>query len=134
MTIIYEYDADGYATGESKEQSDKSPIPPGWTIEKPTGAEGERFVGNVWQVVPLTAPQIPESVPALSGLLALDNAGLSADYDAWAKDPARTFAERAFIDKAMTWRRDDPVIASSAEPLGLSDDDVDQLFIAASEI
>lgn len=76
---------------------------------------------------------VPQAVPALEALLALDAAGLSADYEAWAKDPARTFAERAFIDKAQNWRRDDPTLQAAAEALELSSEQVDQLFIAADQ-
>lgn len=80
---------------------------------------------------PSPAPQVPESVPALEALLALDAAGLSDAYEAWATDPARTFAERAFINKALTWRRDDPTLQAAAEALELSSKQVDQLFIDA---
>jgi len=82
---------------------------------------------------PPPAPQVPQAVPALEALLALDAAGLSADYEAWANDPARTFAERAFIDKAQNWRRDDPTLQAAAEALELSSEQVDQLFIAADQ-
>ena len=48
-------------------------------------------------------------------------------------DPARTFAERVFINKALTWRRDDPTLQAAAEALELSSEQVDQLFIAADQ-
>ena len=83
---------------------------------------------------PSPPPQVPDSVPALDALLALDAAGLSADYEAWANDPSRTFAERAFINKAQNWRRDDPTLQAAAEALELSSEQVDQLFIAADQL
>ena len=134
MITIYQFNTNGYATGATQEQDEREPIPPGWTHKSPSGEEGERFEGNVWQVVPPPAPQVPESVPALEALLALDAAGISADYEAWANDPARTFAERAFINKALTWRRDDPTLQAAAEALELSSEQVDQLFIAADQL
>ena len=132
--IIYRFDSDRLFTGESKSVDARSPIPPGWTHKAPNSVEGERFVGNVWQVValpPAPAPQVPEAVPALEALLALDAAGLSDAYETWATDPARTFAERAFINKAQNWRRDDPTLQAAAEALELSSEQVDQLFIDA---
>mgnify|MGYP003640800807 FL=1 len=83
---------------------------------------------------PAPAPQVPQAVPALEALLALDAAGLSAEYETWANDPARTFAERAFINKALTWRRDDPVLNSAGDALGLTEEQKDQLFIAADQL
>ncbi|MEL7893525.1 hypothetical protein [Vreelandella neptunia] len=118
-------------------------------VERPTGdvvTEGQpELVDGTWQqtwnVREFTPEEIeqrrkdavPQAVPALEALLALDAAGLSADYEVWAKDPARTFAERAFIDKAQNWRRDDPTLQAAAEALELSSEQVDQLFIAADQ-
>lgn len=78
------------------------------------------------------APTVPERIEALNGLLVLDQAGLSSAYTAWANAPERTFAQRAFIDKAMTWRRDDPTLNAAATDLGLSSAQVDALFIQAA--
>lgn len=75
---------------------------------------------------------VPERIEALNGLLVLDQAGLSAAYTAWANAPERTFAQRAFINKAMTWRRDDPTLNAAATDLGLSSAQVDALFIQAA--
>ena len=90
-------------------------------------AESERIAEQIRQA------SVPDAVPALEALLALDAAGLSADYEAWANDPARTFAQRAFINKALTWRRDDPTLQAAAEALELSSEQVDQLFISADQ-
>jgi len=75
-----------------------------------------------------------DSISALQGLLAIDQAGLSAAYEAWASDPARTFAERAFINKAQAWRRDDPTLNAAAATLGLSGEQVDALFALAATL
>jgi len=133
MITLYQYDVDGFPTGGVREQPLRSPIPPGWTHKPPAGVDGERFVGNGWQVLPATpqVPQVPQAVPALEALLALDAAGLSDAYEAWANDPARTFAERAFINKAQNWRRDDPTLNAAGDALGLTEEQKDQLFIAA---
>lgn len=83
-------------------------------------------------------PVIPEdttpTVTALQGLLALDQSGLSAEYTQWATDPARTFAEKAYIDKATMWRRDEPVLNSAAQSMGLTSEQVDELFVLAATL
>lgn len=88
------------------------------------------------EFTPPPAPPAPvPTVTALQGLLALDAAGLGPTYDAWASDPARTFAERAFINKAQNWLRDDPALAAAAEAFGLSSEDIDNLFaLAAAQV
>lgn len=81
-----------------------------------------------------TPTSIPSSVTALQALLAIDQAGLSAAYEAWANDPARTFAQRAFINKAQNWRRDDATLGAAAVSLGLSSEQVDALFVLAATL
>lgn len=71
-------------------------------------------------------------IEALNGLLMLDQAGLGAAYTAWATSPDRTFAQRAFIDKAIYWRREDPTLAAAAAAFGLTSEQVDALFAQAS--
>lgn len=77
---------------------------------------------------------VPSSIAALQGMKAIDAAGMASAYDAWANDPARTFLERAFIDKAETWERTDPVLLSGAAVLGLTDTQIDDLFALASTL
>ena len=80
---------------------------------------------------PVAAPQV---ITALQGLLAIDQAGLSASYDAWANDPARTFAQRSFLNKAQTWKRDDATLNAAANDLGLTAAQVDALFQLAATL
>ena len=77
---------------------------------------------------------VPQSVSALQGLLAVDQAGMAAAYTAWASDSARTFAERAFIDKAQTWKRDDPTLMAAAVAFGLTSTQIDSLFTLADSL
>lgn len=76
----------------------------------------------------------PQVITALQGLLAIDQAGLSASYDAWANDPARTFAQRAFLNKAQTWKRDDATLNAAATALGLTPAQVDSMFVMAATL
>ena len=78
---------------------------------------------------------VPQSVSALQGLLAIDQqTGLASAYTAWASDSARTFAERAFIDKAQTWKRDDPTLMAAAVAFGLTSTQIDNLFVLAASL
>lgn len=83
-------------------------------------------------VAPLPAPIT--AVTALQGLLAIDQAGLSLAYTLWADSPLRTFAQKAFINKAQTWKRDDPTLVAAATELGLSEGQLDSLFLLASNL
>jgi len=78
--------------------------------------------------------QVPQVIGALQGLLALDQAGMSSYYETWANAPERTFAQKAFINKATTWKRDDPTLNTAAVDLGLTTEQVDNLFILASSL
>jgi hypothetical protein len=78
--------------------------------------------------------EVPESITPLQGLRAIDAAGLSDIYSVWANSQDRTFLERAFIDKAQTWQRNDSVLVAGASAIGLTDDQLDQLFRTASQL
>jgi hypothetical protein len=85
-----------------------------------------------WLESIVVAPTIPTRVTALQGLLAIDEAGLSAAYESWATAPSREFAERAYINKALHWNRTDPVLIAGATALGLTAEQIDLLFMSAS--
>lgn len=76
-------------------------------------------------------PAVPSQITALQGMMAIDAAGLADAFEAWANDPERTFAEKAYIQKADVWKRADPVLITGAAALGLTDEQVDEMFIAA---
>lgn len=71
-------------------------------------------------------------ISALQGLKAIDHFGLASAYDAWANDPARTFLERAFINRAQTWERDDATLIAAALALGIGEAELDAMFAWAS--
>lgn len=71
---------------------------------------------------------VPSTISALQGLLAVEKGGLAAPYTAWAASPSRTFSERAFIDKAVTWDRNDKTLLAAATAFGLTSAQVDGLF------
>lgn len=83
----------------------------------------------------LVAPSVPSQVSALQGLKAIaQTPSLAEAYDAWATDPARTFLQRAFINKAQTWERADPTLSVAAAALGLTEAQLDGLFTLAATL
>ena len=87
--------------------------------------------------IPDYVPTPPEPAPrvtALQGMLAIDAAGLSDQYEEWANSPTRTFAEKAFIQRAQHWQRDDQTLIAAATALGLGDAQIDALFETAAQL
>lgn len=107
-------------------------------IEKSTPVQIDGVWTQQWVVRNLTAEElkarVPQEVTALQGLLAIDAAGLASAYETWANDPVRTFAQRAFIQRAQTWRRDDPTLLAAATTLGLTEAQLDGLFTLAATL
>lgn len=81
---------------------------------------------------PEPAVVVPASVSRFQAKAALHQAGLLADAEA-AIAAADYIAQIAWSD-AAEWRRDSPTIAALAATLGLTDEQVDQLFITATQI
>lgn len=75
---------------------------------------------------------VPQEVTRAQGKLALLNAGLLANAQA-AATAAGQAAEIAFND-ALTYERTSPTLNALAAALGLSSNDLDALFIAASKL
>jgi len=101
------------------------------------GLDAEVIANWIADYVPEPEPEpivIPQEVTALQGLLAIDSAGLSDVYEEWAISPNRTFAQKAFINKAQVWRRSDSTLLEAANAIGLSSNDLDRMFIIASEL
>lgn len=134
---IYQYDANGYATGVTREQSERDPIPPGWTHKPPSGIGGERYVGNVWQVVPLPPKPIPAQITrrqakqqlAIDGLLS----GVQPAIDAIPDELERTLVQ-IYWDDAADFERSHPQLMSLGEALGLTAEKIDTMFLSAATL
>lgn len=104
-------------------------------VEVPDEVEAMwRRSGSDWLPPEEQGPAVPDAVEPLQGLLAIDAFGMAAAYEAWANSPDRTFAERAFITRAQTWRRSDPILQGAAEILGLTAEQLDAVFIKAATL
>lgn len=98
--------------------------------------------GDYGPVGPYVEPEpepepVPESVTRAQGKAALVQAGLWADVLAYIdgmSDPTeKAFAEIALND-TLDWHRDSPFLNEAATAIGLSQKQLDELFIAASKI
>lgn len=86
----------------------------------------------VWMISP---PDVP-TVTALQGMLSIKQAGLTAAFVAWKSglDPVDDFEMIAFFEKAQAWKRDNPYLIQGATALGLTETQLDELFITAGGI
>ncbi len=82
----------------------------------------------------MASPPDVQTVTALQALLAIDAMGMSAQYESWCADPSRTFAERAFIQRAERWTRVDATFNAAADALGKTESEKDQFFELASTL
>lgn len=81
---------------------------------------------------PPAPPPIPTEVSAAQGRLALLQAGVLDALEAWiTTQPRATQIEYA---ARGTWRRDWPLVAMGAEALGLTEAQLDELFILAATL
>ena len=86
---------------------------------------------------PVQTPVVPQSVSRAQGKLALIGAGLWPAAIAFVDgitDPAQKAYAEVALNDTQEWRRDSPFLASAAAALGLSEGQLDTLFIAAEGI
>lgn len=97
--------------------------------------ENGRYVQG-WAVVPAPAPELPQSVTMRQCRIALLDAGLLDAVQSSIASMPGADGERARIDweYALEVRRDWPLIAYMAGDLGLTDEQVDALFVTAATI
>jgi hypothetical protein len=88
--------------------------------------------GNTPEPVPVLPPTVPQVVTIRQARLALLAADLLDDIDAAVAVSGR--AAQIEWEYATEVRRDHPLIAAMQAAKGLSDADVDQLFLTASEM
>ena len=83
---------------------------------------------------PALTPVVPQSVSRAQGKLALIGAGLWPAAIAFVDgitDPAQKAYAEVALNDTQEWRRDSPFLASAAAALGLSEAQLDALFITA---
>ena len=143
-TTIYLLDDAGICTGAT--DIDPYSALPRCTLTPPpalSGTEVAQWRGDAWQVLPQRpdpgAPPVPvpESVLRWQGKAALITAGLwqgVLSFVAAIPDPTeRALAEVALHD-TQQWHRSSPFFNAAATALGLTGEQLDALFLAASKI
>lgn len=105
--------------------ADTDAIGPGWIVG-PNGPEPP----------PPPPPQVPQSVTMRQGRLALLNIGKLADVDAAinAMPEPQKSQSRIEWEYSNTLDRDNPLVISLGPALGLSPQDIDNLFIEAAKL
>lgn len=112
----------------------------GATQSPPMG--GARFVREVvpeFTIPPAPAPQqaavvVPQSITRLQAKLALSGAGLLATIEAMMAGLEAENVQRLAWENALQFERDSEMVNGMASVLGISQDQLDALFIAASAI
>lgn len=79
-------------------------------------------------------PAVPQQVSPYQARMALHAAGLLDDVEALMADATITRAAKIAWEYATTWQRDSQFIAELAPALGLSEAQIDDLFIAAAQV
>ena len=103
---------------------------PGCTlVESATAGVGDAYVNGTFTRQPTIEP-VPSEVTDLQARLALIAAGRLSAVDAAVAQSDE--ATRAWYDRALTWRRDSPMIAALAPAVGLSEGQIDDLFRVAA--
>jgi hypothetical protein len=120
--------------------SDGTVYPPGLTLIKNVSPPGNsdvvrlQYIDGVFSELPaLPSPPlpVPQSVDPLRAIYLLDQMGLSAAYAAWRDAPGRTVLEQETLLRAKVWERDNPVLIAAATAMGITSEQLDQMFIAA---
>jgi hypothetical protein len=87
--------------------------------------------GKEWVIPP---PYVPQSVSRFQAKAALLNAGLLDQVEAIVADPATSAMTKLAWADAVEFDRNSPTIIELSHELGLTDSEIDDLFIAAAQI
>lgn len=82
-------------------------------------------------------PPVPQQVTRAQGKVALIQAGLWPQVVAFVdaiEDPVQKAIAKVAAYETLHWRRDSPFLNQAADALGITQEQLDQLFIQASEI
>lgn len=91
-------------------------------------APGRYTYDNGFVPVPIKVP-VPQSVKPLDAIILLDSMGLGAAYKAYRDSPARTLLEQETLLRAEVWERNNPTLVAAATAMGITSEQLDQMFI-----
>jgi hypothetical protein len=142
MQTLYGMDASGVSTGAVKQIEEDAGTAPGWVpVAPPAVADGQIAIwaSTQWvtqSALPTPAPAVPVSVTQRQARLALNQAGKLSAVDAAIAalpDPQNTGA-RIEWEYASTIDRNSALVATLGVALGITDADMDALFVSASAL
>ena len=83
---------------------------------------------------PPPGPVIPQSVTAFQAKAALLQVDLLDDVEAMMADPATPRIVKLAWSEALTFERQSPTVVAMGSALGLTDEQLDAMFVAGSQI
>ena len=83
---------------------------------------------------PPPGPVVPQSVTAFQAKAALLQADLLDDVENMMADPATPRIVKLAWTEALTFERQSPTVVAMGSALGLTDEQLDALFVAGSQI
>lgn len=146
--LIYAFrSSDMCYTGPVEVPDGTTVIPPYHTFQAPPEQEGYHAVMNGgWVLVEGPIPPDPQpeidllnwrssaSCTPFQGRMALMNAGLLVQVDAIIADPVTSQETKIAWEYAILWERMSPMIINIGAELGLTETQIDNLFIDAQSI
>jgi hypothetical protein len=146
MITIYELDSQKFWTGDTKEIGTKDGAPIGWTRSQPpelqpgeyarfSGKDGWSIFDYYPEIIPPPDP-VPQSVTMRQARLALLQQGILAQVDTVIDsldEPERSAAKIEW-EYSQSVERERPFVQALAPGLGLTDDDLDNLFKLAATL
>lgn len=85
-------------------------------------------------IAAIKASKIPQEVSRLQARIALYNSGLLAQIEEYMSLPETPFITKLAWNEALVFRRDSPLVSQLAALIGLTSDQLDELFVTASQI
>lgn len=138
MITIYLLDKNGVFAGTAMNDPHQA-LPPCVLTPPPAGAEFAQWDGTAWVALeeyPTRPPTVPSAVTMRQARLALLGAGLLDDVDAAinAMPSPQKEAARIAWEYSQEVQRHNGVVAVLGPALGLTDAQIDALFIAAEKL
>lgn len=139
---MYHFDRYGWFTSDNIPGQSTQTAPPTTSETTTVGELRPNWTGYAWRELPYFEPQpdpqpqpeVPAVVSRFQARAALHLAGLLESVEAMMAAPETgAIAKLAWAD-AQEFKRESPTIAALSASLGLSDSQLDELFIAAAQI
>ena len=111
---------------------------PGWEIIDTAlpddfGVDNYQYSDGRLQAV-TRAEEVPDEIDSIAAIIVLEQSGFGAAYESWVTSNERTRIEKETAARRGRWRRDNALLISAANAIGITSEQLDQMFIAASKI